>query len=238
MPTLSKNQVILLPAIAFIIYFFAGILYDPEYIKYTKPFIIPSFLLYAFLKNGKKFNLNYYLFVALFYLNEVLLLYWEDSIKLFRTALIASFFCYLTLFKMGYNVIKNKNVYNIPKGYTLFTLLLNCFFMFAVLYILISEISDIYVNIIIVFNVIITIILSITAVLYLGRFGERKTYYYFFGVFALIFNDVFAAIGIYFMDNVFLNSLDRLLHFVAFYLIYLFVTSKSKIKSKQEELSF
>jgi hypothetical protein len=41
----------------------------------------------------------------------------------------------------------------------------------------------------------------------------------FFGAFALIFNDVFAAITTYYIDDVVLNTFDRVLHFASFYLI-------------------
>jgi hypothetical protein len=36
-----------------------------------------------------------------------------------------------------------------------------------------------------------------------GQFTDRKAYYYFFGAFALIFNDVFAAITTYYIDDSF-----------------------------------
>jgi hypothetical protein len=54
----------------------------------------------------------------------------------------------------------------------------------------------------------------------------------FFGAFALIFNDVFAAITTYYIDDVVLNTFDRVLHFASFYLIYLFA-----ITDKVENLS-
>ena len=104
-------------------------------------------------------------------------------------------------------------------------------FLLLILYILISAIGDQYLNIILVFNAIITVFLGVTAVLYLSKFGDKKAYYFFFGAFALIFNDVFAAIGTYFVNNIVLNSLDRLLHFGSFYLIYLFVVSKKKVEN-------
>jgi hypothetical protein len=38
----------------------------------------------------------------------------------------------------------------------------------------------------------------------------------FFGAFAFNFNDVFAAIGTYFIQDVVLNTFDRVLHFTSF----------------------
>jgi hypothetical protein len=78
--------------------------------------------------------------------------------------------------------------------------------------------------------------LGVTAVLYLNNFTNKKTYFYFFGSFALILSDVSGAIGSYFMHNVYLNSLDRSLHFLAFYLIYLFIIKDSTEKNKHQEL--
>ena len=227
-----KKALLFIPGILLVVYFCAGIFYDPALIIYVKPFIIPSFLIYAIATNYKKLTLNYYLFVALFYLNEVLILFWESSVSLYLVALIASFFCYLSLVNLGYNSIKTVKIFTAPKGFTLFIFALNFFFLCAIMYILISAISEVYLDVILVFNAIITVCLGITAVLYLGKFASKKAYYYFFGAFALIFNDVFAAIGTYFIENVFLNTFDRILHFTSFYLIYLFViTNKKKVEN-------
>jgi hypothetical protein len=53
-----------------------------------------------------------------------------------------------------------------------------------------SVIGDNFFNIILVFNSIVAVFLGVTAVLYFGKFGDKKAYYYFFRAFALIFNDV------------------------------------------------
>ncbi len=223
-----KKILLIFPVALIVIYFCAGIFFDPKDVIYIKPFIVPSFIIYALANNYNNFTTNYSIYVLFFYINEVLLLFWIDSIQLFRVALIASFFCYLSLINLGYKSIKNKNLYTFPKGFTLFILLLNCVFLASILYILISAIGDIYLNIILIFNAIAAVILGVTAVLYLGKFTGRKSYYYFFGSFALIFNDIFAAIVTYFIDNNFLNTLDRLLHFTSFVLIYLFIIKDKK----------
>ena len=223
-----KKILLIFPVALIVIYFCAGIFFDPKDVIYIKPFIVPSFIIYALANNYNNFTTNYSIYVLFFYINEVLLLFWIDSIELFRVALIASFFCYLSLINLGYKSIKNKNLYTFPKGFTLFILLLNCVFLASILYILISAIGDIYLNIILIFNAIAAVILGVTAVLYLGKFTGRKSYYYFFGSFALIFNDIFAAIVTYFIDNNFLNTLDRLLHFTSFVLIYLFIIKDKK----------
>ena len=142
---------------------------------------------------------------------------------MFRIALIASFFCYLSLINLGYKSIKNKNLYTFPKGFTLFILSLNCILLALIVYILISAIGDFYLNVILIFNAIVAVLLGVTAVLYLGKITNKKSYYYFFGAFALIFNDIFAAIVTYFMNNFVLNTIDRVLHFASFILIFLFV---------------
>jgi len=211
-----------------ITYYCAGLFYDPRYIVFIKPFTIPTFLLYIVTTNKESLTLNYLAFATLFYINEILLLFWEDSVPLYKASLIASFFCYLALIGMGYSSIKSKSLFTVPKGFSLFILVLNCIFLLAVLYILTSSINDIILNVIIVSNAIIAVFLGATAVIYLGKFADKKAYYYFFGAFALIFNDIFAAIGTYIIDNIVLNTLDRILHFTAFYIIYLFVSKPKK----------
>ncbi|WP_395043844.1 hypothetical protein [Flavobacterium sp.] len=223
-----KKLLLFIPIITLIIYFCAGIFYNPVNVIYFKPLIIPSFMVYAMANNFKKLTVNYSLFVIFFYINEVLLLFWNDSLILYRITMITSFFCYLSLIYLGYKTIKNNNLYTFPKGFTLFILSLNCIFLAAILYVLISTIGDAYLNIILIFNAIAAVILGVTAVLYLGRFIDRKSYYYFFGAFALIFNDVFAAVVTYFIDNVLLNTMDRLFHFTSFVLIYLFIIKDKK----------
>jgi len=224
----KTNSLLFLPGLLLVVYFCAGILFEPNNVIYIKPFIIPSFMIYAIKSNGQKLSKYYFIFVFFFYLNESLLLLWEHSLQLFRAALIASFCGYFTLAFLGYKSIKNSDIQTVPSGYTLFILGINCVFLLTIIYLLASVITDDYINIIIIFNAISTIILGATAVLYLGKFGDTKAYYYFFGAFALIFNDVFAAVGTYFVGNIFLNSLDRILHFACFYLIFLFVVTKRK----------
>ncbi|MBG6061960.1 hypothetical protein IWX83_001754 [Flavobacterium sp. CG_9.1] len=233
--TTIKRVLLSLTIILVVVYYCAGILFDPSLVIFIKPFIIPIFIGYAVLTNGKQLTLNYFLFVSFFYAYQLLILFWEDSAHLFRAAMVASFFCYLSLIRLGYRSIKRSKLYTLPSGFTLFILLLNCMFLLLILYILISAIGDQYLNIILVFNAIITVFLGVTAVLYLSKFGDRKAYYFFFGAFALIFNDVFAAIGTYFVHNIVLNSLDRLLHFGSFYLIYLFVVSKKKVENHLDD---
>ena len=226
-----KRSLLFIPITLLVVYFCAGVFYDPAFVIYIKPCIIPTFIIYAVANNVNKLTLNYFLYAVLFYINETLLLICEDSVQLYRTALITSFFCYLALINLGYNAINIKKLYTFPKGYSLFILALNGVLLIVILYILMSVIGDSFLNVILIFNAIVALFLGVTAVLYLGKFGDRKAYYYFFGAFALIFNDVFAAIGTYFINNVVLNIFDRVLHFTSFFLIYLFlIKDKKKVK--------
>jgi hypothetical protein len=227
--TLIKRVLLTITVVLLIVYYCVGILFDPSIVIFIKPFIIPSFIAYVITTDPKKLTLNYILFVSFFYIYQFLILFWEDSPQLFRAAMVASFFSYLSLISLGYRSIKSRKLFTLPSGFSLFILLLNCLFLLLILYILISTIGDQYLNIILVFNGIITLFLGATAVLYLSKFGDKKASYYFFGSFALIFNDVFAAIGTYFLNNIVLNSLDRILHFGSFYLIYLFIAHKKKV---------
>lgn len=232
-----KRLLLLIHFTLLVVYFCAGIFFNPNLVFYIKPLIIPSFIFYAATVNFKKLTLNFFLYVIFFYINEILLLFYDDSIQLYRTALIASFFCYLALLNLGYNSIKTKKLYTLPQGFSLFILALNSIFLIVILYILMSVIGDIFLNIILIFNAVSALFLGVTAVLYFGKFGDKKSYYYFFGAFALIFNDVFAAIGTYFIENVVLNTFDRVLHFTSFYLIYLFIVSNKKKAKKDCSIS-
>lgn len=231
----TKRLLLLIPIALLAIYFCAGIFFDQALVIYIKPLIIPTFMLYAASNSFKKLNLTYILFVLFFYANEVLLLFYENSIQLFRTAMVASFFCYSALLILGHNSLKEKKLYTFPKGFSLIIFGINCIFLLVVLYLLTSAVGDIYLEIIIVFNAIITVFLGATAVMYLAKYGDKRAYYYFFGTFALIFNDVFAAIGTYFIDHIVLNTMDRVLHFTSFYLIYLFL-NKNKVENLSADL--
>lgn len=223
-----KSALLFIPGIILLVYFCAGLFYDADLVIYIKPLIVPTFLIYAIANNYKILTRNYYLFVLFFYINEVLILFWADSVHIFIAALIASLFCYLCLIILGYRSIKPVKIFTVPKGFTLFIFGLNAIFLIAIVALLLSVINDSYIDIILIFNALISVFLGITAVLYLSKFGSQKAYYYFFGAFALIFNDVFAAIGTYVVDNVVLNTFDRTLHFTSFFLIYLFVISDKK----------
>ena len=229
----KTNSFLFLHGTFLVVYFCAGILFKPALVVYIKPFIIPSFMIYAIVSNNQKLSKYYFLFIFFFYLNETLLLQWEHSLQLYRAALIASFCGYFTLAFLGYRSIKNADIQIIPSGYTLIILGINCVFLLTIIYLLASVITDEYINVIIIFNAISTIVLGTTAVLYLGKFGDKKAYYYFFGTFSLIFSDVFAAIGTYYIGNVFLNTLDRVLHFTCFYLVFLFVIT---VRKKENEV--
>ena len=229
----KTNSLLFLHGTFLAVYFCAGILFEPALVVYIKPLIIPSFMIYAIISNNQKLSKYYFLFIFFFYLNETLLLQWEHSLHLYRAALIASFCGYFTLSFLGYKSIKNADIQIVPSGYTLIILGINCFFLLTIIYLLASVITDEYINVIIIFNAISTIVLGATAVLYLGKFGDKKAYYYFFSAFSLIFSDVFAAIGIYYVDNIFLNTLDRVLHFACFYLVFLFVIT---VRKKENEV--
>jgi hypothetical protein len=224
----NKRFLLELPITLLIVYFGAGIFFDSSYVVYIKPLIIPTFMVYVVNTSRKKLSLNYLLFVVLFYASETLILFWEDSVTLFMTALVCSFFSYLALINLGYNAIKSKALFSVPKGFSLFILVLNCIFLAAVLYILTTAITNYILNIIIVLNATIAVFLGAIAVTYLGKFGNSKACFYFFGAFALIFNDIFVAIGIYFVENSVLNAIDRVLHFIAFYFIYRFILQLTK----------
>jgi hypothetical protein len=124
-------------------------------------------------------------------------------------------FSYLTLISLGYYSIKAKHYSQYKRILTFYTHP-ELYISSSSTYILTTAVTDYILNIIIILNAIIAVFLGATAVTYLGRFGDSKAYFY---AFVLIFNDIF--IGVYFVENIVLNTIDRVLHFIAFYFIYL-----------------
>lgn len=232
----SKNivsQIVICTLLLFFVaYFSVGIVLNENSVVYAKPFIIPLFVFYVWLKHRKKLPTLFYWFSFFFYVNEVLLLFWQHSNLIYELALIVSFCGYICLCYMGYLSVRKQKISSFSKGYKLLIVLINCMFLLSVFYFLKSIIPEKSLGIIIFFNSLSAISLGVIAVLYLSKVTSKKSYYYFFGAFCLIINDVFAAIGTYYFDDVILNTLDRVLHFSAFYLIYKFVSiSKKRLKT-------
>ena len=55
-----KRSLLFIPIILLAVYFCAGIFFDPALVIYIKPFIIPTFIVYAVISNFKKLTLNYF----------------------------------------------------------------------------------------------------------------------------------------------------------------------------------
>jgi hypothetical protein len=89
-----------------------------------------------------------------------------------------------------------------------------------------TAVTDYILNIIIILNAIIAVFLGATAVTYLGRFGDSKAYFF---AFVLIFNDIFAAIGVYFVENIVLNTIDRVCTLSLFILFISYFTGIKRL---------
>ncbi len=221
---MDLRKILLIFPIGFLLaYFGADVFYDSKYIYYIKPFIIPSFMVYVILANYKKLNLKFYLFVLFFYVGETIMLFGYKYIPALRIGLLSYLFCYISLIFLVSEFVKTSQLLSAFKGFTLFVFVLNCIFLAAILYILINSINDVLTNFIIVLNTISAVILGIVAVLYLSNDNKTKVFFYFFGACSLIINDIFSALESYYLESMVLNTIERLLHFAAFYLIYLFM---------------
>ncbi len=219
----SKKLLLIFPIALLIAYFGAAIFYEPKYIFFIKPFIIPSFMVYAILANYKKLNLKFYLFVLFLYIGEIIMLFGYQYIPALRIGLLSYLLCYISLILLASEFVKKNQILSVFKGFTLFVFVLNCIFLVAILYILIISIDDVLTNFIIVLNTISAVVLAIVAVLYLSNDNKSKAFLFFFGACALIINDIFSALESYYLESMVLNTIERLLHFAAFYLIYLSV---------------
>lgn len=227
-----KRLLLIFPVLFLLVYFGAGIFYVPEYVIFIKPFIIPSFMVYAMANNFDKISLKFYFFALFFYIGEILVLVDYNDISIMRFALLSYLFCYISLILLGYeNLIKIKKI-KCLSGLTLIIFILNIFFLLCILYIILNSIEDFLTIIIIVLNTISAVLLGVFAVLILGESNKKIAFFYFFGSCALIINDVFSALETYYLESVILNTIERLLHFGAFFLFYMFVINDQKTNLK------
>ncbi len=205
------------------VYFCADFLYDPKYVVFLKPLFIPLFLVYAVLQNEKRLPIKFYLFAMFFYLGEMTLLI-SDVINFYLiSGLIFYLLEYFSLINLVAPLSRKYDFKNAFKGYSLFVILLNCLFLGMILYLILEPVKNNFIQFIIVLNAISAILLTISAVFYLGKKYSKKALYYFSGCFAIIISDVFAALVKYYIQDFSLNFLDRVLHLTGFLLIYLFV---------------
>ncbi len=226
-------MLLIFPIIFLLVYFGAGIFYEPELIIYVKPFIIPSFMVYAMINNYNKISLNFYFFAFFFYVGETLLLIDYKNVLIMRFALLSYLFCYMSLIILAYDFVLKIKISKILNGLTLIIFILNVFFLGCILYLILISVEDFFTNIIVVLNAISAVILGVVAVLILGESNKIKPYFYFFGSFALIFNDIFSAIQTYYLESVILNTFDRILHFLAFVLFYLYAINIETSENKK-----
>lgn len=232
----SNKLILILPLLLFLIYFGAGIFYDAKYVIYIKPFILPSFMMYAAITHADKMTIQFYFFVLFLYIGDMLILFGYNYLVPLQIALISKFLCYIMLVFLGKEAISTNTIRTIFSGFTLIIFLLNCVLFFAIVLILLDLIDNVITDVIIVFNSVAAVILGIIAALYLSRDSTFKVFLYFFASYALILGDILGALESYYFESIVLNTADRLLHFVAFYLIYMFcIQANSRTKNNTSE---
>ncbi len=107
------------------IYFCADFLYNPKYVIYIKPFIIPLFLCYGHFENKKPLTIKFYLFALLFYIGDIIFLI-SDTIMIYLcSGLFFYFLSYLALVNLINPLSGKYKLKNIFGGYTLFIIILN-----------------------------------------------------------------------------------------------------------------
>ena len=210
------------------IYFGAAFFYDPKFVLYIKPLIIPFFFLFSIFHKKINFSLEYLIFVLFFYLGENCILFMEKIPDLFKMGLIFYLGSYMFLIWMSLPYLKKLNFRNVLKGYTVLVVLLNGCFLILIMYIVTKSLNNNLLNCIVLLNAVSAIILSICSVLYLSTQFNQKSVFYFFGAFSIILSDVFSALVTYYLQDFKLNFIERFLHFAGFVLIYLFYIEKDK----------
>ncbi|WP_310555440.1 hypothetical protein [Flavobacterium sp.] len=225
-----KNVFLGISILFVLIYFSASILYDTKYVVYIKPVIIPAFICYAFCAFKERLNSHYLIFVFFFYAGEIGILFMEQSPIMYKFGLLFYFFSYLSLINLAYPYIKFVNLIKEIKLYSFFIFLLLTVLLVFILKIIFDSEIDFYLNTIIVLNALSAIFLVVTAFILLQEIFNRKTVYYFFGVFCIFFSDVISAVNFYLLDDFYLNLLERVLHFSGFFLFYLFIIQKEENK--------
>lgn len=188
-------------------------------------------MIYAIVTNYKMLTLNYLLFTFFFYLGEIFILFGYNSEISMQIGLISLVFCYTFLVFLSKSKLKSNKLGTFFQGFTLIVFLLNCLVLSIILFVLLEQIPDFLTDIIVVFNAISAVIVGVVSVLYLSSGVSTAAFLYFFGSYTLIMNDVISALETYYFESIVLNSIARILHFVAFYLIYLFaIQNKVTIK--------
>lgn len=179
-------------------------------------------MMYVAFMRPDKISIQFYFFVLFLYIGDMLIFFGSAYLVPLQIALISKFLCYVMLIFLGKEAISNNTIRKVFNGFTLIIFLLNCVLFFAIVLILMDLIDNIIIDVIIVFNALAGVILGIIAALYLSRDNTFKVFLYFFGSYALILSDIIAALETYYFESTVLHAVDRLLYFVAFYLIYMF----------------
>ena len=209
-----------------LLYFSASFLYHEKYVLYIKPLILPFFTAYIFLANHFKINVRYLLFIIFFYLGDCCILYIYKFPVVYELGLICYFFSYLSLLFLVLPFINSFSVLNEIRIYSIFTFFLIVSILVFLLDVIFDTKTEIFLTIIIVFDAIAAILLTFFAFIYLKQLFFKKSILFFFGSFSLFFSDVMSALQVYFVEDFLMNFIERILHFLGFYLIYLFYVEK------------
>lgn len=226
-----KLEKIILALLILLVAAYVGALFflpGTKVVFYLKPLFIPLFLVYAILKNGFIFPKGYFFFVIFFYLGETFMLFSDYSNTVLQLALVFYLMFYFALTNLSLPLISGAHFKKVFTGVTLFVILLNAFFLFLIVYMIFKKNTDAITNSIAVLNAISALALMISAVVYLSVDTSKKSFLYFVGSISFILSDVFSAVNVYYLYVFALNILEIVLHFVGFYLIYLFIIEKVK----------
>ena len=221
-----KKSLLFLLLALLLTYFSASFLYDSNYVIYIKPLIIPFFCLHIYFERNYKFSKKYFLFVLFFYLGETSLLLMDKLNIFYSISMFCYLLSYLTLISLVYPFVKSLSILNEIKIHELFIFSLVTGILIFVLSVVYNYETDIFLNTVIFLNAISSIFLIIICFLYLKETFNDKSVYFFLGAFCIFCSDVMSALNFYYLQDFILNFLERILHFLGFYLIYLFIISK------------
>ena len=222
----KKNISLGLLLVLILIYFSASFLYDYKLAVYVKPLIIPSFCLFVYFERKQKLPKKYFLFVLFFYLGETALIFMDILPFLYKTSMFFYLLSYLCIINLAYPFVKSLNLLNEIRIYELIIFSLIISVLVFVLNVIFELETNLFLNIIIVLNAVSAILLMIVSFLYLKEMFDNKSINFFLGAFCIFFSDVISALNFYYLEDFKLNFLERIMHFLGFYFIYLFSINK------------
>ena len=209
---------------------FAVVIEDSVFLEATKPLFIPVFLIFYFLRN-KIPSLLFVLFLISSFLGDLAFSFItiNDIEKVSNFMYFISYLCLIGIIISKFRLAK---IDKIIGAYLLLIFLINSYFLYTIYSILKTIISDS--SEVLVFGLKCTtliILLFVSFIVYLTRESKLSILFLMLGL-CLFFSDVLNYINIYYIYDWRFVMLDRVLHAVALFFIFNYMSESSQIVKK------